>query len=50
MASLTKRTERLLERIDETGEKLVKLHSDAQAEVDDLLSIFERVIASGLFP
>jgi hypothetical protein len=44
IASLTKRTERLLERIDESGDVITKFQAAAHAEIDGLLSVLERVL------
>jgi hypothetical protein len=46
-ASLTKRTERVLERIDQSGEAIAKFQEIAHADMDGLLSILGRVLRLG---
>ena len=42
--SLIKRAERLLERVDDSGEVMTKFQATANADIDGLLSIFEKVL------
>ena len=44
MVSLAKRSEQLIERTDHSGEVVGAFLEEAHAEVDDLLSIFDRVL------
>ena len=44
IGSLIKRAERLLERVDDSGEVMTKFQATANADIDGLLSIFERVL------